>query len=222
MGDEALVKAGVEATLKPFANLIERLFGGTVDEIGGMWQDSLKVRRQLRQVKLMEKLQKALSGVEFEPQPIPDKIWMPILQAASMEDDDELQNIWASLLANASNSGNIGLVHPSYVEIVRQLSSREATLLQWIYNLDPKIGIVDSYLKDTYQHLFGAEGMQDMMVATENLLRLGLLTKDLTVHVDGARMDKRAMTLHSYKQTELGAAIIRACTAPKKSQDPSS
>ena len=41
-----LLKVGAEAAMKPFEGLIEKLFGGPVEQIGGMWTDALIARRQ--------------------------------------------------------------------------------------------------------------------------------------------------------------------------------
>src|ERR1043166_7480073 len=101
--EKQVLKAGTEAAFKPFANLVERLFGGAVDQIGGSWEDHLKVRRHVRKLKLLGKVQTHIEQVGFEPQPIPDKIWIPALQAALNEDDETLHEKWGSLLGNASD-----------------------------------------------------------------------------------------------------------------------
>ena len=74
-----LIKAGADAAMKPFANLIEKLFGGSVEEIGGIWQDSLKVRRFQRQLKLFEIVEKLIADAGFEPRHVPDAISIPLL-----------------------------------------------------------------------------------------------------------------------------------------------
>ena len=54
--EQQLIKTGAESLLKPFANLIERLFGGSVDEIGGQWQDAFRTRRLIRgKLRLVDK-----------------------------------------------------------------------------------------------------------------------------------------------------------------------
>jgi hypothetical protein len=70
--EKEIAKIGAEAALKPFANLIERLFGGPVDEIGGMWQESLRVRRLARRVRLYEKLTRRIAVLGIDPQEIPE------------------------------------------------------------------------------------------------------------------------------------------------------
>src|ERR1019366_10408462 len=101
--EKQLFRVTAEATLKPFGNLLERLFGGAVDQIGGEWEDRLKARRCLRRAKVYAKLKQQLDDAGFEPQEIPEKIWVPALQAVSLEDHETLQDKWASLLANAAN-----------------------------------------------------------------------------------------------------------------------
>jgi hypothetical protein len=101
--EKELLKAGADAAMRPFANLIERLFGGPLDQVGGMWEDRLKVRRQIRQFRLMQKLQAAIDEAGMDAQPIPDSIWIPVLQEASLQDDESLQSAWANLLANAAD-----------------------------------------------------------------------------------------------------------------------
>src|SRR5262249_30877797 len=123
-----LFKIGVDAAVKPFGNLLERLFGGAVDEIGGMWQDRLKVRRQLRRMKLFERLQKQIEAAGIDPKEIPEKIWVPALQAASIEDDEGLRERWASLLVNAANPKGAS-VSESFPRILANLTPRQVVIL---------------------------------------------------------------------------------------------
>lgn len=54
--EKALFKVTADAAIKPFGNLLERLFGGAVDQIGGEWEGRLMVRRLMRRVKVYAKL----------------------------------------------------------------------------------------------------------------------------------------------------------------------
>ncbi|HNY39834.1 MAG TPA: Abi-alpha family protein [Bryobacteraceae bacterium] len=133
MDEKELLKVGVESALKPFANLLERLFGGSVDEIGGMWQASFRARRIVRQAKLFAKVQEELKRMGVEPQRVPDKISIPILQATSVEDDEYLQDRWAALLANAANPATAESIQASFPDILRQLTRNDAVFLDAIY-----------------------------------------------------------------------------------------
>src|SRR6266853_4910042 len=117
--EKEILKAGADAAMRPFANLIERVFGGATEEIGGMWQDSLKVRRYLRRLKLLEKLQTQIDGGGFEPRRIRDSLWVPIMREALLQDDDDLQSRWASLLANAADPREANPVLPVFATMLR-------------------------------------------------------------------------------------------------------
>jgi len=133
--EKELLKAGADAAMRPFANLMERLFGGAVDEVGGMWQDSLKVRRANRRVKLLQKLQAQIDDAGFDPQPIPDSIWIPILQEASLQDDEDLQTVWASQLANAADPRQSCPVTAPFASMLRELTVREVKFLDALYDI---------------------------------------------------------------------------------------
>jgi hypothetical protein len=132
--EKELLKTGAEAALRPFSNVIEKLFGGAAEELGGMWQDSLRVRRLARQVKLLEKVERIISDAPFEPQQIADNIWMPAWSYASMEDNDDLQERWAALLVNASRPDSSGTMNSSFPAILHELSPSEAKFLDALFD----------------------------------------------------------------------------------------
>ena len=128
-----IVKAGAETLFKPFADLIDKLFGGAAEQIGGMLTDSLTARRRIRQIALLGKLRVAINEAGFEPQRIPDSIWVPVLEAASLQDDETLQERWANLLANAADPEHRTSVLPSFSPILSELTSPQARLLSVLY-----------------------------------------------------------------------------------------
>jgi hypothetical protein len=74
-----------------------------------------------------------LKEAGISPQAVPPRLFLPILEAASIEDDEDLHTRWAALLANAATSPD--LVHPSYIEVLKQLTPVEARLLDALYKL---------------------------------------------------------------------------------------
>ncbi len=128
-----MVKAVAEG-LKPFANLAERLFGGPFDQIGGAWEDRLKVRREIRKLKLMQKLNTAIADAGFSPDAIPDAIWIPAVQEALLQDDESLQEKWAAMLANAADPGQTRPVSPAFPGMLKDLTSRDVKFLDSTYS----------------------------------------------------------------------------------------
>ena len=72
-----------------------------------------------------------LDEAGIKAQAVPPQISVPLLQAASMLDDPELHTRWAALLASAATPGSD--IIPGFVEILRQLTSVQAQILDWMY-----------------------------------------------------------------------------------------
>jgi hypothetical protein len=132
--EKQLFKVTAEATLKPLGNLLERLFGGAVDQIGGEWEDRLKARRSLRRAMVYAKLKRQLDDAGIDPQEIPEKIWVPALQAASLEDDESLQDKWASLLAHAGDPRSRSTISDMFPKVLANLTGREAKALDLYFD----------------------------------------------------------------------------------------
>jgi hypothetical protein len=107
------------------------LVGQAPEQIGGIatdWATYLRCSNLLIiQDKVDAKLQKrALQGKTV---PVRLRLAYPMLQAASLEDDETLQELWANLIANAMDPTYAEKIHPAYVEIIKQLSADEALIL---------------------------------------------------------------------------------------------
>lgn len=80
--------------------------------------------------KLEEEIQKRLADTPPEDIITPPKeVAIPAIIANSYTDNDTLRSLYANLLAKAMDK-NAGHPHPSYVEIIKQLSPDEALLLK--------------------------------------------------------------------------------------------
>ena len=236
--EQAVLKTGVEAALRPFSALMEKLFGGAVEEVGGMWQESLRARRIVRRAKLYARVQQMLDAAGLEPAEIPEKIWFPALQQASMEDDDSLTQRWAALLANASTSTD--LVHPSFMGILAELSGADVLALDHLYSMaeQQQAANVKNALADTsdisgidlggYQEItdaIGGPSLEGTQKVLDNVLRLRLLKVEQRPVFDTGQTNSFFMpretknrvelkTSEEYRFSDLGADFVRACRPP--------
>jgi len=136
-----LIKAGAEAFFKPFSDLITKLGGPLAEEIGMTFGDAARVYRYKRALRLLQKVGRYVADAGYEPAAVRPKLLLPILDHASVEDDDGLHDRWAALVANASNPAQEVHVQPSFPEILAQLSSKEAVLLDHIQlHVDKTLG----------------------------------------------------------------------------------
>jgi hypothetical protein len=58
-------------------------------------------------------------GLAAPTRPLPPNFVLPLLTAAVVEEDDELQDTWARLLANAGDAATEMELRTAYVEILK-------------------------------------------------------------------------------------------------------
>jgi len=207
------MKVGAETAFKPFSDLIAKLFGGPAEELGGILQDSLKVRRFARQLKLYKETQRLIVEAGFEPHRVPDNIAIPLLNAATLEDDDELQRRWAALLANAASPENS--ITPLFCDLLQQLSRDDALALDAIYRelilRMNRVGNrhVNIESEEFIQIASAACIHQDYERAIDNLVRLRLVRPATLSGLDGG-----SQTEDNFNLTQLGLEFFLACQPP--------
>jgi len=127
-----LVEAG-----EKFGAFISKYIHGSLEQGIGIFEDKLKYMRWERQLRLMQRateLAKNL-GLAVPSRAVPMKLAIPLLQAASLEDDDFLQDMWARLLVNASDAQSGIELKRTYIDILERLMPLEAQILEKIYQL---------------------------------------------------------------------------------------
>lgn len=117
----------------------------------------------------------------------------PALEASKFHiEEEEIRNLFAKLIASSMNKENASLIHPSFVEIIKQMSSLDAINLKLI--ISEKNNPVVSYSIQQYEEDSGTKpaydivflsnpDCQDMkLISTSltNLSRLGLINIDFT------------------------------------------
>ena len=131
-------------------------------------------------------------------QPPDPAIAGPAMEAMRfMGDKEELRSMFASLIAMSMNSATAGMAHPSFVEVIKQLSKDEGLMLEYMSN-----GHNYFYVSDIFQELStslgrgviclhhvtdfaskaGCTDNKSSPFYLENLLRLQLIEKVPTDH----------------------------------------
>src|SRR5262249_53557 len=112
--------------LAPFSDLIKTLFGPAAEQYGLAWGESAYLFRSKRLARLLEKASKQLAEAGTEPHAVRVPLLHDIVDRGSLEDNDNLQDMWATLLANVAGGK---LVETAYVDILKSLSFDEAVFL---------------------------------------------------------------------------------------------
>ena len=154
-------------------------------------------------------------GLAHPTRPIPLKLAIPLLEAASLEDDDSLQDLWARLLVNAGNEQSRTTLQRAFISILEQLTPLEASILQKIYSLPYEktrhsgvnVGLLPFEVAVSEENGTGesiTEPNEEIKLALANLARLGCIS--IQKSWGGGEIFK------SINPTLLGKSFIEACT----------
>ena len=106
---------------------IGRVFGGPLQVAVGMLEDALYALRCRARLRVIEKARERLEAVKAEPIQVPPGFIVPFLDACGDAQEDEIQDLWAALLANAVQDA--AAQDPAFVQILRSMSPGDAQAL---------------------------------------------------------------------------------------------
>lgn len=130
---------------------------------------------------LADKLDKVDPEKIVEPEPY---VAIPAIQAISYTmNSDELRNLYANLLARSMISDSKDAVHPSFVEIIKQMSPTDAHVFRLIMkanarpliNLKRKRSTGESFPIQYYCSWIDELSIKQSATSIDNLIRLGLI-----------------------------------------------
>ena len=177
---------------RDFGGFIAKFVSGPLEQGMGIFEDRLRYMRWERQVRLMQRVQTIMEelGEHSPTKPIPLKLAVPLFQAATLEDDDYLQDMWAKLLVNSSVSKQGIELRRAYIDILERMSHLEALILEKLCALHEDDlqgnGIITGYLPErTEVFLEGDDDEviqpnEEVTLALANLARLGCVVPQLT------------------------------------------
>jgi hypothetical protein len=179
---ERAVDAGREA-----GGWLNRIFGqGIEDAVALHWSDRVKARRIEAAIFDWERLTVLLHKCEGRLRSkgvtvfrsIPPKIALPLLENATVEDNDDLHTLWANLLATGLDAA-ADEIHRKYTTILSELTSQDARILAafhtvWRTPLDkwPRSGAIRYWPSDS-------SGIPYDECAVVTLNRLGLIAPEI-------------------------------------------
>jgi hypothetical protein len=217
--------SGIESIMATAAtlagDLLRRLAGPAADQVGFMLGDKAWEYRANNLTKITLRLQRKLDEVGLPANAVPPRLLLPIIENCSVEDNETLQEMWAGLLATASQEKDS--MSPSFIETLKQLTPEEARLLQrwWTDKIRPALAKgrkeaaeADSQLREMRRQkglpdktdslaflmtgLLRRVVMQiqqwDFGVNSDTLERLGLIRRDFGIQVTKTRGDGDEIT----------------------------
>lgn len=196
-------------------SFVSKYADGSVKQGIGIFEDKLKYMRWERQVRLMKRADQFMEemGLDEPNNPIKLKFAIPLLQAATLEDDDYLQDLWAKLLVNSSNKNSDVELTRTYIDILERLTPYEAKILEKIYSIPfedmQHKGVTTQGLPDCVQIAGQGDNTnkvknEQLELALVNLARLGCI---VPLHTLGG-----GELFDSVNPTLLGKYFVSACT----------
>jgi len=191
-----MVIKAIEKSIDIVHDFLNKIAGPAAEEFGLAFQDKARLYRYKNLIKILEKAKKFAEKSESEIKEIPLRTLMPIIEGASLEDDENLSEKWAALIANAATGNLTRGNHPSYVQILKELSPSDAFLLDEIFKNDQKIIWNDFKAKYVKDNLISPE---EVSLSYDNLFRLNLINN----------------TSNGLIKTEFGRYFMQACQKPQ-------
>lgn len=111
--------------------LLSTLFGEGFKEIGGIFGDTMRVKRLENQIKILDKANQIMEKNGLKLHQINLKTLVPLLEKSSLEEEEDLQTKWANLITNIASSQGNGM-EPKLVNTLSSLSSFEAKILDYL------------------------------------------------------------------------------------------
>lgn len=194
----------------PAAEILKRVVLPSADALG----ERLKSRVE----RCFEKSAKMLDDAGSTVQAVPDKLVIEILQGASLEENENLHTMFASLLANAASVENAASVQSGFVAILKQMSPAEALLLKFIADREDK----DQYGAGYYPEYHAAAPIpsvrQSLDIGLDGLVAAQLVKR--TVILRGANRNSQSADIELADEgpfwlTDRGKAFMKCCTPPK-------
>lgn len=121
--------AAVAGALK-LTDVVKAMLGPATAEIAERFRDDIRLYRYGRQLECLKKAEKMAKDAGFTPKAAPIKLLFPLLEGASLEENEDLHTMWAALLANAASPNKAEMVRPGFITILKQMAPDEANLLK--------------------------------------------------------------------------------------------
>lgn len=199
-------RKGIEVSEKA-GKFFARILG---EDASGILQDVMFYFRAKNAVALQDKLDAILQNRQIHsPESIPLRLAIPFLDAATLENDDTIQERWARLLANALDPSYTVAIERYVGQILESLAPQDCLALEFMHAVSAE----DSEIELTPEVV--AEGLggnvDQTLVSLGNLIRVGVIARKPKSGEGIGFIATWLFPNSAFYVTELGDAFLRAC-----------
>lgn len=210
VNDELVQGAKAAAELEPAIEAFAEATGAleSVREATGWLGDMIRYRREAHLAKVLMKAAEKVKESGLPAHAVRDKLLRAVVEDGSMEDDQGMQERWATLLANAATDTK-NKIRLAYPKLLAELEPKEALLLErlWEKTPNPDEEPFETVGYETTNDLVDQAGLY-------NLERLGLLKWIWSTAATWDELSNGQVTLNGVQLTELGWEFVKACNPP--------
>jgi len=198
---------------------LNKVVGDAAAELGGAIHDWARLFRYKNLLRLQDKVEEIHAARKLQGRniPIAPRFAIPLLQAASEEDDESLQNMWAALIANATDPETQLEPRKIFTDILSSLEPLDAEILRylagqgWLMHRNvPGGGITVSKLSSS---LNAPE--KRIQISLQNLHRLGCVIDEYKAtwdQIDTTSFGQRVTDPKTtFRPSPLGFELLEAC-----------
>ena len=128
-----ITSSAIEKGIDLAKSFLDKLIIPSVEETGLLLKEKVTFWKFKNQVKMLTKAKTFCEKHSINPKTISLKLLCPLLDYSALEEDEELQDKWAVLLANMVDSEQ-NIQNHVFPYILSQISSNEFALLSNVYN----------------------------------------------------------------------------------------
>lgn len=132
------IRKAMEAVTQPLRDLLSLFLNPAVAEAGLWLRDRVHIERQRNLQKVLSKAKVKLDLASIEIKPLPIREFLPLADACSLEDEDDMIERWSNLLVGGVCRNPL---LPSYVRLLSELTPEQARVLDSVQALQTDIGI---------------------------------------------------------------------------------
>ncbi|RZB38391.1 MAG: hypothetical protein SRB2_00139 [Desulfobacteraceae bacterium Eth-SRB2] len=203
----------IQKLISPFTEPIFSEFGNYIAE-------KIRFVRFQNSLKVLARAKDILQEKGLDTKSVDLKVLVPIIEGAALEEDDEMTEIWAKLLASASHDDNVITPFP---RILSELSPKEAKILSYLYDQWSAVILIgDGQISEpTCEHLLDNFDFKSDKYGSEFELIINNLVRLRLIGLGGVQIkdiDSQNYAIQNYQQivlTQFGWAFIRACQGPE-------
>lgn len=131
--DTEIIKKGMNMA-EGMGKFLAPLIQGSLEQTMGMVEDKLRYTRWERQMRLKKCVNQKLQelGITEIENPLPLKFAVPLVEGATLEENDDLQDLWANLLINSVANKKVEMKR-AYMDILERISPLEAAIIEKVY-----------------------------------------------------------------------------------------